>query len=248
MAEKFVVDAASITPVLTSCGRFDLLEQTVQSFLAYFDAEKIVISDDSMNADEADAFVTSCPLVEMRTHAEKLGQMRSIDALYASVRTPYVLHLEDDWLFTRGVMINSVIDFLETRADISVVCIGYRFDERFAGKAQKVTHNGVDFLVWDVDAHPMWFSYSFNPSVARVSLWREIGPFSSFGTEESVSARCKERGLRIATVDPSCAHHIGEGRHEHDPFQPRRADTLISRLRRSAAKRWPVAVIDGSAC
>jgi hypothetical protein len=241
MALKYAIDAASVTPVLTSCGRFDLLDQTIQSFLEHFETDRIIVSDDSTNLSEAGAFASSCPVVEMRSHQEKLGQMRSIDALYASVRTPYVLHLEDDWFFTRGVALDSVVDLLEARTDISVVCIGYRFDKRFAHKVHKVTHSGTEFLLWDVDTHPKWFSFSLNPSVGRVALWRQIGPFAKFQTEENISAFCKGRGMRIAMVNPSCAYHIGEKRHAHDPFQPRRATTLLSRLRRSAAKRWPLA-------
>lgn len=237
MATKYAIDPASLTPVLTSCGRFDLLQQTIASFQEHFETSRIVVAEDSLRSAEINAFADSCPAADVRANSEKLGQMRSIDALYATVRTPYVLHLEDDWRFTGGVDLNAVIDFMEHRPDISVVCIGYRFDNRFAHKVTTVTHAGVDFLVWDLDAHPKWFSYSFNPSVGRLSFWRQVGPFAKFVTEENLSAFCKSRGLRIAMVAPSIAHHIGDDRHEQDPFQPHRAKTLVSRLKRSIAKR-----------
>jgi len=223
--------------VLTSCGRFDLLKETVASFLEHFEADKIVIAEDSERPQEAAAFAAEFPVVEMRTNAPRLGQMRSIDGLYATLDTPYVLHLEDDWAFTGGVDLSSVMDFMETRSDISVVAIGYRFDKRFKHSARKASYAGLDYLVWDLDAHPKWFSYSFNPSIARVALWREIGPFATFVTEENVSQFCKARGLRTAMLVPSLADHIGDARHAHDPFQPPRAKTLISRLKRSVAKR-----------
>ncbi len=101
-----------------------------------------------------------------------------------------------------------------------------------------MSHAGVDYLVWDLDAHPKWFSYSFNPSIGRLALWREIGPFARFGTEEGLSQFCKVRGQRIAMVVPGVAEHIGDERHAHDPFQPRRAKTPWARLKRSLAKRW----------
>jgi hypothetical protein len=46
------------------------------------------------------------------------------------------------------------------------------------------------------------------------------------------------RGERIAMAIPSIAQHIGDDRHAHDPFQPRRATTPLARLKRSVAKRW----------
>jgi hypothetical protein len=246
MGSKHTIEPDRLTVALTSCGRFDLLETTLASFLAHFEAPRIFVSEDSERPEQAAAFACKHPEVEMCVNSAKLGQMRSIDALYASLRTPYVLHLEDDWFFTRGVPLDSVVDLLEARTDISVVCIGYRFDKRFAHKVQKITHSGVEFLIWDVDTHPKWFSFSLNPSVGRVALWRQIGPFAKFQTEENISAYCKARGMRIAMVNPSCAYHIGEKRHAHDPFQPRRATTLLSRLRRSAAKRWPLAASERS--
>jgi hypothetical protein len=228
-----------VTTVLTSCGRFDLLEQTVASFLEHFEAAKIIVAEDSERPAEAATFAQKFPAVEMRANEPKLGQMRSIDKLYATLLTPYVLHLEDDWGFTRSLDLDSVIAFLEARPDVSVVCIANRvYDPRYARSAHKMRHGGIDYLVWDLDAHPKWFSYSFNPSVARLSLWREIGPFARFLTEENLSHFLKARGMRIAMVAPGIADHIGDQRHAPDPFQPPRAKTLLARLRKSIAKRW----------
>jgi hypothetical protein len=154
------------------------------------------------------------------------------------VDAPYVLHLEDDWEFNGPADIDAIVSFMEERPDISVVCIGYRLDKRFAGHARTTTHAGVDYLVWDLDTHPKWFSYSFNPSIGRLALWLEIGPFARFGTEEALSQFCKARGQRIAMVVPGVADHIGDDRHAHDPFQPPRAKTPWARLKRSLAKRW----------
>jgi hypothetical protein len=152
-----------------------------------------------------------------------------------------VLHLEDDWGFTRSLDLDRVTDFLEARPDISVVCIAHRiYDPRFQKSAKPESHGGIDYLVWDIDAHPKWFSYSFNPSVARMSLWREDGPFAKFVTEENLSLVLKERGMRIAMVMPGIADHIGDDRHAHDPFQPKRAKTFLQRMKRSIAKRLPL--------
>jgi hypothetical protein len=240
MTSKFRVDPNKFTTVLTSCGRFDLLAETISSFQRYFDVDRVIVSEDSENTAAADDLARALPVVEMRVNLPKLGQMRAIDAHYATLRTPYVLHLEDDWGFTRGINLESVTRFLEARPDIAVVCIAHRiYDPRFQKSARKETYEGIDYLVWDLDAHPKWFSYSFNPSIARLSLWREVGPFASFVTEENLSKFLKDRGLRIALVVPGIADHIGDDRHAHDPFQPKRAKTLFERLKRSIAKRLP---------
>ena len=207
--------------------------------MRHFDTDKIIVAEDSERAGEAAAFAAKFPAVEMRVNAPKLGQLRSIDRLYATLTTPYVVHLEDDWGFTRSLDLESVIRFLEARPDISVVCIAHRiYDPRYGTSAHTTRHEGVDYLVWDLNAHPKWFSYSFNPSVARLAFWRECRSFARFVTEEDLSKFCKERGLRIAMVVPGIADHIGDDRHAPDPFQPARPRTLLARLKRSLAKRW----------
>lgn len=237
---KYTIDPKKFTTVLTSCGRFDLLGETVASFQRFFDVDRIVIAEDSEDSGAAGKFAREFPVADMRVNLPKLGQMRSIDAHYANISTPYVVHLEDDWGFTRSLDLDRVTDFLEARPDISVVCIAHRlYDPRFQKGAKKETHGGIDYYVWDLDAHPKWFSYSFNPSVARHALWREVGPFAKFVTEENLSLFLKERGMRIAMVIPGIADHIGDDRHAHDPFQPKRAKTFLERMKRSIAKRLP---------
>ncbi len=239
MPPKYVIDPAKFSTVVTSCGRFDLLGETLSSFLEFFDASKIVIAEDSEDVAGAASFVKKFPMTEVRVNEPKLGQLRSIDKLYGTLHTPYALHLEDDWGFSRTLDLDSVVGFLEARPDISVVCIAHRvYNPRYAKGAHEMRYGDIDYLVWDLDAHPKWFSYSFNPSIARVAFWRQFGPFAHFVTEEDLSLFCKERGMRIAMVTPGIADHIGDNRHAHDPFQPKRAKTLISRLRRSLAKRW----------
>jgi hypothetical protein len=238
MATRTRIDPARLSTVLTSCGRFDLLEQTVGSFLEHFATDKILIAEDSGKAEEAAAFARAFPVAEMLINEPKLGQMRSIDVLYARLSTPYVLHLEDDWAFSASADLDRIMDFMEGRPDVSVVSIGYRLDQRYLNHAKRCSHGGLDYLIWDLEAHPKWFSYSFNPSIGRVTLWREIGPFARFMTEENVSEHCKARGMRLAMALPSIARHIGDERHAHDPFQPKRAMTPLARLKRSFAKRW----------
>jgi hypothetical protein len=235
---KYKIDPNKFATVLTSCGRFDLLGETVDSFQRYFDVERILVAEDSEDRIGAAKFALDFPLADVRVNLPKLGQMRSIDAHYATLGAPYVVHLEDDWGFTRSLDLDRVTDFLEARPDISVVCIAHRiYDPRFEKGARRESHGGIDYLVWETDAHPKWFSYSFNPSVARMSLWREVGPFAKFVTEENLSLFLKERGMRIAMVVPGIADHIGDDRHAHDPFQPKRAKTFLERMKRSIGKR-----------
>jgi hypothetical protein len=146
---RYKVDPTKFTPVLTSCGRFDLLGDTVTSFTRHFDVDRILIAEDSEDSVAAADFARAFPVANVRVNLPKLGQMRSIDAHYATLSAPYVLHLEDDWGFTRSLDLDRVTDLLEARPEISVVCIAHRiYDPRFQKGARPESHGGIDYLVW----------------------------------------------------------------------------------------------------
>ena len=135
---RYKVDPNKFSTFLTSCGRFDLLGETVASFQRYFDVERILIAEDSEDSASAAAFARAFPVADVRVNLPKLGQMRSIDAHYANLSAPYVVHLEDDWGFTRSLDLDRVTAFLEARPDISVVCIAHRiYDPRFEKGARR---------------------------------------------------------------------------------------------------------------
>ena len=93
MTPRYRIDPGKLTVVLTSCGRFDLLAETITSFLDHFDVDRIVVADDAGDADAAANFAAKVAKVDMRVNDPRRGQMRSIDGLYAAVQTPYVVHL-----------------------------------------------------------------------------------------------------------------------------------------------------------
>ena len=89
----------SVTCVLTSCGRFDLLSVTLDSFLAYHRPARFIIAEDSADAAFADRVRERYPQVEVRLNEPRLGQHRSIDSAYGDVATPFIFHMEDDFRF-----------------------------------------------------------------------------------------------------------------------------------------------------
>jgi hypothetical protein len=52
-----------------------------------------------------------------------------------------------------------------------------------------------------------------------------------------VSFAFKQRGMRMANLQHPAVRHIGDGRHVHDPTQPKKAKTPWAKLKRSIEKR-----------
>src|SRR5262245_61091896 len=114
-------EMSDVTLVVTSCGRPDLLERTLESFFAlntYPLAQTIIIEDGPANPP---AFAV--PGLTYIANEVRIGQVNSIDRAYSCVRTPYVLHWEDDWETYRGGFIEPSIEILERYPEILQVAL-----------------------------------------------------------------------------------------------------------------------------
>lgn len=235
---------ADFTIVVTSCGRFDLLRQTLVSLLAQLDqpAARILVIEDSGDAAVEAAVADLGAPVEVLLNRPQLGQMKSIDKAYAGVTTPYVFHCEDDWEFLRPGFIAESLALLQARPDISLVGLRPRGELNPLVRDSAVERLGerlgeIAYFALDPSLHPEYFSYSFNPGLRRMADARAIGPFARLGHEADVSYAFKQAGFRIANLEIPAVRHIGDGRHVDDPAQPKKARTPWQKLKRSFEKR-----------
>lgn len=230
--------SGDVTLVLTSCGRFDLLEQTLESLEAAEPngfAHRIII-EDSADAAMAARIRARFPDYELIFNQPNLGQMRSIDRAYAAVHTPYVFHCEDDWRFEPAPFLIQCRRILAGHPEISVACVRKptELHPKFQARLSPMD-DGV--AVMPADAHPEWFGYSFNPSLVRHESWKTYGPFAGHGSEEVLSYRMKRDGFSVAFLTPGSAVHIGGDAHVEDPFRKARARGFWPKLMRSIDKR-----------
>ncbi len=114
-------DLSDVTLVITSCGRFDLLKQTIESFDKYnsYPIKEVVVMENS-----GDKSIYSVipehwlPYCEIILNNPKLGQIKSIDLAYSKVKTNYIFHCEDDWLFYRDRFIED--SFIALKSDENI--------------------------------------------------------------------------------------------------------------------------------
>ena len=248
-AAAAVLDAP-YSVVLTSCGRFDLLAETVASFLNHMDEapEAFIVAEDTGDAAAAEALKPLEPALgkpfTVLLNRPQLGQMRSIDKAYGEVTTPLVFHCEDDWEFFRTGFIAESRRILAARPEISMVGLRPRLElnPRVRDSAPLTLEDGrpggaVPYFELDPSLHPEYFSYSFNPGLRRMSDARAIGPFAPIGREEDVSYAFKKQGFRIANLEAPAVRHLGDGRHVLDPTSKPKPRNFLERLQRSANKR-----------
>ena len=240
MSEATSASQQSYTLVVTSCGRFDLLEVTLRSFYSHVDVaphELIVVED---SADENVRQVVDGFGVPARTlvNGGRLGQMQAIDRAYAQVGTPLIFHCEDDWLFTRGGFISESAALLRALPDVSMVGLRPRAELNPLVRQSPMERMGdLAYFRMDPGLHPEYFSHSFNPGLRRLADYARLGPYAPLGQEPDVSYAFKQAGFRIANLEVPAVQHIGYGRHIDDPMHNPRPRNPIQRLERSIRKR-----------
>ena len=96
------IERDEVTVVVTSCGRQDLLEITLDSFLRHnsFPIEEIIVVEDGDGANNNILMqkYSQHPFRWLAT-GRRVGQIAAIDVAYEAVRTEYIFHCEDDWEF-----------------------------------------------------------------------------------------------------------------------------------------------------
>ena len=122
-----------VSLIITSCGRFDLLEETLDSFFKYntYPIKKIIITEDSTEGNKLKKLVSKYENqnFQLIVNETRLGQLKSIDKAYKEVDTEYVFHCEDDWEFFREGFIEKSIELL--KEDEKILIVGGRAKEDY---------------------------------------------------------------------------------------------------------------------
>ena len=217
-----------IDVTITACNRPDLLMQTLGSFLKYADLPlgKIYVHEDSGIEGVNDSVKTVFPEVVFIEPKEKKGQIISIDTLMSMVKTPYLISLEEDWLFDRTGFMKMSLDILESVSNISEVWLRYpneRNGHKCTGVRRK-TPNGTQYQMLMTGYRRDWHGTSFGPTLRRLSDYKKVFPNGYSGvttfdpknplkSEIEVGKQYFKAGFRTATLLQRYCRHIDHNRH-----------------------------------
>lgn len=228
-----------VTVVLTSCGRADLLERTLDSFLRYNTAplREIIVIEDGSSAnlkpfiDKYDRSLFKWLATEVR-----VGQMAAIDIAYAAVNTEFIFHCEDDWEFTAPGFIEKSLAVLRHNQSVLQVWIRALDDTNTHPLFEHLLIAGevpYRLLKWDHDGGDarIWHGFSLNPGLRRLRDYRRLGTFAGrdpggrkqgFEVEMAAAEFYRRQGLYAAILADEngrgYVRHIGQGRHVLEPL------------------------------
>lgn len=193
-----------VTVVITSCGRWDLLEKTIDSFISSCETPipklKFILVEDSGDRGIKWRIESKFKFIKVIFHEIPHGQIKSIDEAYRQVTTPYIFHLEDDWLFHRGGnFIEESIEILEKETQCLQVWLRDNSDN---------PHKAFDVVPqWNG-----WNGFSFNPGLRRLVDYYEIAPYSQWKDEKVIDSEYEKRGYYSKVLPETYCYHIGYNR------------------------------------
>ncbi len=229
-----------VTLAVTSCRRLELFIATVSSFLnACTDRHRIerfiCIDDNSSEADRA-VMRERFPFFEFicKGPADR-GHARSLNILRDVVRSPWLLHLEDDWQFLgRRPYVTQAIEILEENLELGQVLFNRNYAETLGdrdivgGWPRRTGRNGIRYRMHQhhpADSagyrafqtlHPgrsnvWWPHYSLRPSMLRTAVLQKVGAFDENAGhfEHDYAQRYVQAGFRSAFLDGVHALHTG---------------------------------------
>jgi hypothetical protein len=216
------------TFVLTACGRPDLLERAIDSFLRYnsYPIVQYIVVEDSGDVSVNDHLkpkYAHLPITWIEEPRNR-GLMSCMDDAYSRVKTKYIFHCEDDWEFYRAGFIEQSRAILEKSPAVMQVWIRAENDTNNHPIENDVflatsEFGPVFFSLMGNGFHRVYYGYSTNPGLRRLSDYRLLGAHSPYKHEINVSIAYHKLLFRAAIIRGSgFVRHLGEGRHIHDPF------------------------------
>ena len=216
-----------VTFVLTSCGRQDLLEMTLDSFLQYntFPISKYIITEDSGQPGINDHLKDKYAHLDITwiEDPQRRGQLPCIDDAYSRVTTPYIFHCEDDWDFFRPGFIETSLEVLRHMPPVLQVWLraendtnGHPLENTLQSLTTATAH--VEFRAVTLGYRGVWNGFSFNPGLRRLSDYRLLGRYTPYGNEAGLSVAYSQLLYRSVILrGGGYVRHLGSGRHVEHP-------------------------------
>lgn len=214
-----------ITVCLASCNRFDLLQQTLDTFFSLnsFPIERFLITEDSTNQEMKGKILNRYgSKIELIFNDINLGAFKTFDNMYSMVDTQYIFHCEDDWRFESNPnFMKHSMDILEEQPNAHQVWIRKDIEQSWIETKSQFTSTNVEYKMVKNPHLGSWCGFSGNPSLKRKSDYLKMFPngYSEFIipnvfsgiTELNCNNHAAQQGYRAAQLVNSSIVHIGGG-------------------------------------
>jgi GT2 family glycosyltransferase len=215
--KKIVDEKNDVSVVFTSCGRLELLEKTIKSFLKYntypIDKYIIIENEKQENTEHVVSEIFKDLNFLLIINDENIGQVSSIDKAYSFINSEYIFHCEDDWEFYNKDFIQYSIDVLKHNKKYINVNIRKRFDGEKGSMhpiSEKLyTDSNTCFHEYELNYLGTWHGFSWNPGLRRNSDYKFIKNYKQYKDEAGVGNFYKEHGYLAVCLEEEYCKHLG---------------------------------------
>ena len=152
------------------------------------------------------------------------------------IKTPYVFHCEDDWVYTREDFIEDSLKILKSDKKIIQVWLeskrsASRLDIFSYGPLKKIENGRIGYRKVFCKTGWEWGYFSFRPGVKRMHDYNLIGGYKNFKNELDIGVEYKKRGYYTVIIEKPAVKDIGLDRTIFDPTRkwPNRRKTNAPR-------------------
>jgi Glycosyl transferase family 2 len=191
----------TVSVVLTSCGRPDLLIRTLESFFqfnTYTISQLIVVEDGASVLEALSTYPIPCAH-ELICTGERVGQIAAIDYAYSRLESEYIFHLEDDWEFYAPNFIEKSMVILERHPECLQVYLR-ALDDTNKHPVDRRIHKD-DGVIWRRMRYGFrayggeWNGFSFNPGLRRLTDYVAVGGYGIHALTASAEHAAAESAL-----------------------------------------------------
>lgn len=204
--------AQDITLCLTIGRRPELLRQTLESLFNQISFEHIIAINDFRDEETNQVFRELCPTGILINLAEQVGHHKAVDVMYAQVKTNYIFHCEDDWLFDQPIQIEKYINILKNDSSATSIVLrklsDFSFTEEEFNKIQFIQNNDITTAKL-TKLHDQWHGFTFNPHISPITMWKATQGFKNFKKERHISRWFRKRNQYNLFLKNGVCHHIG---------------------------------------
>lgn len=230
-----------ITLTMTTCKRFSLFEKTINSFIATCtDLELIdewICIDDNSSEEDRMEMQKKYPFFKfvLKGYEDK-GHPQSLNMILDMVKSPYIFHLEDDWLFfSKTNYITQCLAVLNSNDTYGQCVLNRQYIETpreilfNVGGFPKKLENGIHFREHELYTNSAeylefvkkygehkpnscyWYHFSLRPGLNRREIFEKCGRFDTKVShfERVYSHVYYNNGYRTAYLDDIFCIHTG---------------------------------------
>lgn len=229
-----------LTVTMTSCKRLDLFKKTVYSFIhSCLDNQLIdewIVVDDNSSEEDRSEMKRLFPFIKyIFKNEDQKGHANSMNILREVVKTPFIFHMEDDWVFFRQEKYLTIcLDIISQDDRFGQCLVNREYGERdrchdIVGSEPCYTSinnryykhlyaEGEELEKYkNQKSCAYWPHYSLRPGIMKTSVWKIVGEYNKEASHfEMEYAHRYVKNFETVFMDNIYCLHTGRCTFERD--------------------------------